>query len=49
VEQFEEARRATSGRLSRLADWFKPSKHEQERLPLDARATLGRVHPAPKP
>jgi len=49
VEQFEEARRATSGRLSRLADWFKPSKHEQERLPLDARAALGRVHPAPEP
>jgi hypothetical protein len=49
VEQFEEAKRSSSGRLSRLADWFKPSKHEQERLPMDARATLGAVHPAPKP
>jgi hypothetical protein len=48
VEQFEEVRRTSSGRLSRLADWFKPSKHEQERLPLDARATLGPVRPAPK-
>ena len=49
VEQFEEAKRSSSGRLSRLADWFKPSKHEQERLPMDARATLGAVQPAPKP
>jgi hypothetical protein len=48
VEQFEEAKRSSSGRLSRLADWFKPSKHEQERLPMDARATLGAVRPAPK-
>jgi hypothetical protein len=49
VEQFEEAKRASSGRLSRLADWFKPSKHEQERLPMDARGTLGPVQPPPKP
>jgi hypothetical protein len=49
VEQFEDAKRASSGRLSRLADWFKPSGHDEERLPMDARATLGRVHPAPKP
>jgi hypothetical protein len=48
VEQFEEVRRTSSGRLSRLADWFKPSKHEQERLPMDARAILGPVRPAPK-
>jgi hypothetical protein len=45
IEQFEEAKRATAGRLSRLADWFKPSKHEDSRLPLDARRTLGRVPP----
>jgi hypothetical protein len=49
VEQFEEAKRTSSGRLTRLADWFKPSKHEQERLPMDARGTLGRVNPPPKP
>jgi len=49
VEQFEEAKRARSGRLSRLADWFMPSKHEQERLPMDARAAFGDVHPRPKP
>ena len=48
VEQFEEAKRVSSGRLSRLADWFKPSRHDEERLPMDARATLGRVHPPPK-
>jgi len=48
IEQFEEAKRSTSGRLSRLADWFKPSKHEEERLPMDARGALGRVHPPPK-
>ena len=45
VEQFEQAKHASSGRLSRLADWFKPSPHEEERLPLHARATLGSVHP----
>jgi hypothetical protein len=48
IEVFEEAKRASSGRLSRLADWFKPSKHEDERLPLDARGSLGSVKPPPK-
>jgi hypothetical protein len=48
IEVFEEAKRSSSGRLSRLADWFKPSKHEDERLPLDARGALGRVKPPPK-
>jgi hypothetical protein len=48
IEQFEEAKRTSSGRLSRLADWFKPSKHEEERLPMDARRVLGGVHPAPR-
>lgn len=46
VEKFEEVKRTNSGRLSRLADWFKPSKHEDERLPMDARGVLG---PAPPP
>lgn len=46
LEQFEEAKRATSGRLSRLADWFKPSSRPQDaRLPQDARKTLGPVPP----
>jgi hypothetical protein len=31
--------------LSRLADWFKPSRHDEERLPLDARNTLGAAEP----
>jgi hypothetical protein len=48
VEEFEAAKRTSSGRLSRLADWFKPSKHEEERLPVDARTTLGGVHPPPR-
>ena len=48
IEVFEEAKRSFSGRLSRLADWFKPSKHEDERLPLDARGSLGSVKPPPK-
>jgi hypothetical protein len=48
IEAFEEAKRSSSGRLSRLADWFKPSKHEDERLPLDARGSLGSVKPPPK-
>jgi hypothetical protein len=48
IEQFEEAKRTTSGRLSRLADWFKPSKHGEDRLPIDARGVLGGVHPPPK-
>jgi len=48
IEQFEEAKRTTSGRLSRLADWFKPSKNDEDRLPLDARGVLGGVHPPPK-
>ena len=48
IEQFEEAKRTTSGRLSRLADWFKPSKDVNERLPMDARGVLGGVHPPPK-
>ena len=48
IDVFEEAKRASSGRLSRLADWFKPSKHEDERLPLDARGSLGSVKPPPK-
>jgi len=48
IEQFEEAKRQGSGRLSRLADWFKPSKHEDERLPMDARGSLGSVFPPPK-
>jgi hypothetical protein len=47
IEQFEETKRTTSGRLSRLADWFKPSKNEEERLPIDARGVLGGVHPPP--
>ena len=45
IEHFEEARRATAGRLSRLADWFKPSKQQETRLPTDARGTLGPVPP----
>lgn len=45
VEHFEEVKRAGSGALSRLADWFKPSKHEEARLPLDARGVLGSVEP----
>jgi hypothetical protein len=49
VEQFEEIKRASSGRLSRLADWFKPSKNDEERLPLDVRDTHGGVQPPPKP
>lgn len=48
IEHFEEARRATSGRLSRLADWFKPKQHDAP-LPLDARGTLGPVPPPRKP
>ena len=48
IDHFEEAKRASAGRLSRLADWFKPSKHEDERLPLDARGTLGPVPPPRK-
>ena len=45
INHFEEARRLTAGRLSRLADWFKPSVHQDTRLPLDARGTLGPVPP----
>jgi hypothetical protein len=45
IEQFEEAKRTTVGRLSRLADWFKPSKHHDAPLPLDARSALGPVKP----
>jgi hypothetical protein len=45
IEQFEEAKRTTVGRLSRLADWFKPSKHHGAPLPLDARGVLGPVKP----
>ncbi len=45
IEHFEEVKRATAGRLSRLADWFRPSKHEDTRLPLDARGTLGPIPP----
>jgi hypothetical protein len=45
IEQFEEAKRTTVGRLSRLADWFKPSKHHGALLPLDARAALSPVKP----
>ena len=48
IDHFEEAKRAGGGRLSRLADWFKPSKHQDERLPLDARGTLGPVPPPRK-
>ena len=48
VEIFEEAKRTTVGRLSRLADWFKPSKHHDAPLPLDARAILGPVKPPPR-
>jgi len=48
IEGFEEAKRSSSGRLSRLADWFKPSKHQDERLPLDARGSLGSIDPPPK-
>ena len=49
IDHFEEAKRATAGRLSRLADWFKPSKQQDESLPLDARGTLGPVPPPRKP
>jgi hypothetical protein len=49
IDRFEEAKRATAGRLSRLADWFKPSKHQDAGLPLDARGTLGPVPPPRKP
>jgi hypothetical protein len=45
IEQFEHAKQHASGRLSRLADWFKPSRHDEERLPLDARNTLGAAEP----
>lgn len=45
IEHFEEVKRTASGRLSRLADWFKPSTHEQDGLPIDARAALGSVPP----
>jgi len=45
IERFEQAKHQSSGRLSRLADWFKPSRHEQERLPMDARGSLGGVPP----
>jgi hypothetical protein len=45
VEQFEEAKRATAGRLSRLADWFKPARQHDAPLPLDARGVLGAVQP----
>jgi hypothetical protein len=45
IEQFEEAKRSSSGRLSRLADWFKPSKQPDAGLPKDARAALGPVPP----
>jgi hypothetical protein len=48
VEVFEEAKRTTVGRLSRLADWFKPSKHQGTPLPHDARASLGPVKPPPR-
>jgi len=48
VEQFEAAKRATSGRLARLADWFKPSKNAEERLPMDVRGVLPKAHPPPK-
>jgi hypothetical protein len=47
IEQFEEVRRARSGRLSRLADWFKPSKQHEEPMPLGVRDTLGPVQPPP--
>jgi hypothetical protein len=49
IVRFEEVKHANAGRLSRLADWFKPSKHEDTRLPLDARGTLGPVPPPRKP
>ena len=45
IEHFEETKRTTSGRLSRLADWFKPSKQQDDALPSDARASLGPVPP----
>jgi hypothetical protein len=48
IDQFEEAKRVT-GRLSRLADWFNPSKHHDAGLPLDARGTLGPVPPPRNP
>jgi hypothetical protein len=49
IDHFEEVKRATAGRLSRLADWFKPSsKHQDTRLPMDARGTLGPVPPPRK-
>ena len=44
VDRFEEAKRAHAGRLSRLTDWFRPSKSHTP-LPLDARGTLGPVPP----
>jgi hypothetical protein len=48
ILHFEEVKRTNAGRLSRLADWFKPSKHDDDRLPLDARGTLGPVPPPRK-
>jgi hypothetical protein len=45
ILNFEEAKHTHGGRLSRLADWFKPSKHEDERLPRDPRANFGAVPP----
>ena len=49
IEHFEHAKQATAGRLARLADWFKPSRYEEERLPMDARAALGTVAPPKRP
>jgi len=45
IEQFEVAKRAHAGKLSRLADWFKPGKSHDQPLPIDARAALGTVPP----
>jgi hypothetical protein len=45
IDHFEEAKRTTGGRLTRLADWFKPSKQQDEGLPRDVRTSLGPVPP----
>ena len=46
ILQFEQVKATSSGRLSRLTDWFKPARHDdQTSLPSDARAALGPVPP----
>jgi hypothetical protein len=46
IEQFEQTKAAHSGRLSRLTDWFKPSRQQaNDALPMDARRQLGPPSP----